>query len=112
MPFAVRADRRDREADAGVHERRRDLIDVAAKETRCVAERRGAEAVEVQIVLAKAFVEHAKAAADGGLPITGDIPGDTDAWRHVCGRIAGAWRQAARTLLGHAIVGGAAAPDH
>src|SRR6266850_1748996 len=103
MPFATRADRRDGEADAGVHERRRDLIDVAAKETRRVAERRVSKTVEIQIVLPKAFVEEAKAAADGGLPITGDIPGETAARRQVDGRIDCPFGQTSRTLFDHAV---------
>ena len=83
VAVAVHAHRRDGEAHAGVHERRRNLVDVAAEETRRVAERRVAQAVEVQVVLPVAFVEDAEPTADGCLPVARDVPGEADARRQV-----------------------------
>ena len=103
MAGAARPHGRHRESDAGVHERRCDLIDVAAKEARRVAERRVAEAVEVQIVLAKAFVEDAIAGADGGPPITGDIPGHAAARRQIDGGVDGPFRQTRCALFDHPV---------
>src|SRR5688572_24478191 len=103
MAFSVHAHRRDGEAHAGVHARRRDVVDVAPEETRRIAERRVTQAVEIQIVLTITFVEDAETRAHRRTPAARHVPGDAHARRQTDFALDRSLWQPRRVLFDHAV---------